>query len=122
MIRGTNPSQDNRAHWRLQTFVTCHVHLGENTFSGLLHDISSRGVFVSSQCSPPKGSSITISVETPESGEIVRLEGQVVRIAAGMTELGEVSRFGVRLNRISAGSLQLLKSLMAKQSDSIEKE
>ena len=112
MTRGTGRTQDSRAHSRIQTFLSCKIRLGETTYSGLLHDISYRGAFVSSSCIPASGESVAILVEVPELKQTLTLEGQVVRRSVGLSEIGEVSRFGVRLSHVSRDSLQLVKALL----------
>lgn len=118
MMGGNRQAQkDNRAHWRLETFLACDVRMGDKSYSGLLHDISLRGALVSSGCPAPNGGAVEISLRIPETGETVQLVGRVVRRATGMTEHGVTFRLGMRFENVSAGSVKLMKFLAAKPSE-----
>jgi hypothetical protein len=107
--------QDRRAFWRMPTFLSCEVRLGEATHAAFLLEISSRGAMVSSRCTPEKGGSITISLRVPELKKPISLAGNVIRTAQGVSDHGRICRSVVRFDRVSPDSMLLLKTLTSRE-------
>ena len=106
-------TQDRRAHWRVQTFLSCKIRLGDAVYEGFVLEVSSNGAFISSRCFPQKGSPISISLQLPDSGNTISLNGHVVRCVRGISDHGDIGRFALQFNRISPDSMRLIKSLSA---------
>ena len=112
-MRRNQQTQDRRAHWRLQTFISCQVKQGEDVHNGFVLEVSSNSAFISSRCIPQNGSPVSISLQLPDSDRVLSLNGHVVRSARGISDHGEIGRFVLKFNRISPDSMQLIKTLSA---------
>jgi len=92
------------------------THAGA-TRAAEITDLSLHGAFLTSKFLPPKGSAVTISLETPQSKKPLTVTGTVVRGSWGMSEEGDVSRFGVLFDSVPPGLLGLLRVLISKEED-----
>jgi hypothetical protein len=110
-MRRNERTQDRRAHWRLQTFLSCSIRLGDDVYKGFVLEVSSNSAFISSRCVPQVGSPISISLQLPDSSAPLTLNGHVTRSVRGISDHGEIGRFALQLNRISPDSMLLIKNL-----------
>jgi hypothetical protein len=104
-------TQDRRAHWRLQTFLSCKVRLGDDVYTGFVLEVSSNSAFISSRCVPQNGSPVSISLQLPDSANTLSLHGHVIRSVRGVSDHGDIGRFVLQFNRISPDSMLLIKKL-----------
>ncbi len=69
-------------------------------------DLSLNGAYLASKFLPPKGGCVTVTIRMPSSGNLLALEGAVVRGNSTMSDHGSLGRFGIRFN---CRSLELIK-------------
>ncbi len=118
MPTGNDIVQDRRRVSRLPAQLACvFVHEGA-TRPATITDLSLGGAFLTSKFLPPKGSNITISLETPQLKKPLTLVGTVVHGLWGMSEQGDVSRFGVRFIGAPPGLIGLIRVLISSGEDS----
>lgn len=108
---------DERANTRIQTCLLCQLHLGETTHRGFVLSASLTGVFVSSSLNPPKGASVSMSIDVPGLGKPLCFRGTIVRVYRG-SFMEELFRFGVRFSSITPESVLMIRTLTSGQDSS----
>jgi hypothetical protein len=110
-------ARDRRKLSRIPAQLACMFTHGGVTRPATILDLSLGGAFLESGFLPPKGSVITISLESPLAKKPVILAGTVVRGTWGMSGQGDVSRFGVHFSGGVPGLLGLLRALIPQGGD-----
>ena len=106
-------TQDRRGISRVIARLDCQfIHEGVSR-DAVIVDLSLKGAFLSSKYLPPKDSHVTVTVQPPQVGKKLVLEGKVIRGGQGMSEFGEMSRFGIQFSHSSLDLIELIKKLIS---------
>ncbi len=103
--------QDSRKISRVATRMDCQLTQGGNTFDAVIINLSLGGAFISSKNLLPTGSSVTLTLKSPELKNDLKLEGTVLRGDWVMSDHGKLGRFGIRFSHTSLDLIKLISSL-----------
>jgi hypothetical protein len=103
--------QDRRGISRVVTRLDCQITFDGVSRDAVIVDLSLRGAFLSSSFLPPKDGAVTITLKSPISKKVLKLEGKVVRGGWGMSDHGQLSRFGVRFSHAPLDLAEIIRKL-----------
>lgn len=105
---------DQRTYQREKRRISCEYRTTGRSHTGIVADLSARGLFIQSSSMPEDGEQIDLLLRDPAFGE-VRLWGRVVRTRSPHRTLVnfEPGGFGVRVESASEDFFQLVNGLIS---------
>jgi hypothetical protein len=107
-------SQDLRANSRVFACIDSYFTYEKLDYPAVTLDLSQKGAQLSSKFLPPKGSTIELTIRTPETKEQIVLTCTVLRSSRVITDHGPKARIAVRFSQTPLPLIGLLSRLLAK--------
>jgi hypothetical protein len=101
-------AQDRRNISRVIVCLDCQFTLEGVTHKAAMVNLSLKGAYFSAAFLPPKGSIITITLNSPVTRKALVFDGTVRHGAWVMTDHGKRGRFGIRFTSIPVGLLAMI--------------
>ena len=88
-------SQDRRYSSRVIAKLDCSVEYGNESYDGVVVDLSPQGAFISAPILPPVNAEIRVRINSNHLMRELALKGKVLRGSEVMTDYGKRGRFAV---------------------------
>jgi hypothetical protein len=103
-------TQDRRNLSRVIVLVDCQFTHEGVTHKAIMVDLSLKGAYFSADFLPPKGSIITVTLNSPVTQKKLVFDGTVLRGTWAMSDHGKLGRFGIRFSYAPVDLIALLTS------------